>query len=144
NQFVRDRHIVEDGFILQQPKVLKYKFFFASRRRHTRFRDMGEVSIVHNNLPFIGDFCAKNQTEKCCFAGAASAGEENELSLVHLKTDVVKCHAAVIGFRYMKNLVCRLLLEKKKHHGHPSRIYRACANTSMLEVIASCSLAARA
>src|SRR2546427_8340766 len=89
-------------------------FFFSSRRRHTRF-----------DCDWSSDVCSSDLD-----LGAAQAGQDQRLAAVHQMAAVElggHMHGQVAArseehtseLQSQSNLVCRLLLEKKKKRQHP-------------------------
>src|SRR2546430_9725445 len=89
--------------------VIHFFFFFSSRRRHTRFDCDWSSDVCSSDLEtLLGDTAvAVNPTDK---RHRAFVGKVARLPIIDLRSEE---HTSEL--QSQSNLVCRLLLEKKKH-----------------------------
>src|SRR2546423_11189133 len=71
-------------------------------------------SSIDDDLSLGRHDLAEDQFQQCRFAGAARTGQEDELSLLDLKGQVMRSEEHTSELQSLAYLVCRLLLEKKK------------------------------
>src|SRR2546426_8415631 len=85
-------------------------FFFSSRRRHTRLQGDWSSDVCSSDLhparAHAGDLSRRRRTQRAARSGEGRRADRSEEHTSELQSPC--------------NLVCRLLLEKKKKRRHPT------------------------
>src|SRR6478752_2811444 len=84
DHFQRERHVVVDRLLRQQPEVLEHATDLASQLRHLAARQPGEVSAVDVYKPCGRFLLSKKKAQNGRFARTGWSDQKDELTLVDL------------------------------------------------------------
>lgn len=86
----RERHVLEDGLVRQQPEVLEHRSDVPAEVRHLAGRQGVQVAPEHDHASLAGGVLAEDEAQARRLARPRRAHEEDELPALHVEVDVAQ------------------------------------------------------